>query len=175
MDAGRACQPPSILLTWGRGVGRKVDRPNTPQGRAPPAPNRLMVPWFDNEAITEPSISTRSLIKVLRRRYGNEANHGAKHLKLLQEGGPALILPGNRESLSPVVLTNTAHALGFSSARVMWQSWKRVIQCLARPGVGGSLRWRPIGLGSCGDRQLVPYTAAMRYDPRPFPEGPPRI
>jgi hypothetical protein len=79
-----------------------------------------IVPWFDNEAIAELSISTRSLIKALRRCYGYEEHHGAKHLKLVREGGPVLILPANREALSPVVLTNTAHALGFSSARTMW-------------------------------------------------------
>lgn len=85
-----------------------------------PAGTHPIVPWFDRDVIPELSVSSRAFVKALRRRYGYKEVHGAKHLKLLREGGPTLILPTNREALSPVVLTNTAHALGFGSARAMW-------------------------------------------------------
>jgi hypothetical protein len=67
-------------------------------------------------------VSSRKFIKLLPARFGYDQAHGAKHLKLVKAGMPTLILPANRESLSALVLTTTAHTLGFRSARELWDS-----------------------------------------------------
>lgn len=87
-----------------------------------PLGQRPLVPWFDRDAPAAVSVSTRRFIKLLSARFGYQQVNGAKHLKLVKTGMPTLILPANRDSLSPVVLSTMAHALGFRSARAMWDS-----------------------------------------------------
>lgn len=59
--------------------------------------------------------STRSVVAALMRQYGYTEAKGGKgsHVKLKAPGRPTVILPGGRKDLSPVVLRNTAIALGF--------------------------------------------------------------
>src|SRR5262249_34546238 len=59
--------------------------------------------------------STDDLIRALRSTYGYATVKGGRtsHVKLKASGRPTLILPGGRKDLSPIVLKNTAHALGF--------------------------------------------------------------
>jgi predicted RNA binding protein YcfA (HicA-like mRNA interferase family) len=61
-----------------------------------------------------PAVSTRAMIKGLRE-LGYEQTVGGKgsHVKLVAEGHPPLIIPGDRKDLSPVVLRNIAKALGY--------------------------------------------------------------
>ncbi len=87
-----------------------------------PLGERPLVPWFDRDTPAAVSVSTRRFTKLLSARFGYQQTNGAKHLKLVKTGMPTLVLPANRESLSPVVLSTTAHALGFRSAREMWDS-----------------------------------------------------
>jgi hypothetical protein len=70
-----------------------------------------------------PSVSTDALIKGLRH-LGYERKSGGKgsHVKLAADGRPILILPGNRKDLSPVVLRNTAKALGYRNPQDLVES-----------------------------------------------------
>lgn len=61
-----------------------------------------------------PAVSTKDLIKALRQ-LGYDRSTGGKgsHVKLVADGQPPLILPGDRKDLSPVVLRSIAKALGY--------------------------------------------------------------
>jgi predicted RNA binding protein YcfA (HicA-like mRNA interferase family) len=61
-----------------------------------------------------PAVSTKAMIKALRQLgYDRAAGGKGSHVKLVADGQPPLILPGDRKDLSPVVLRNAAKALGY--------------------------------------------------------------
>lgn len=64
-----------------------------------------------------PAVPTRAVTKALGR-IGYQPTAGGKgsHLKLVADGLPTLVLPGNEKDLSPVVLRSIAKALGFKNA-----------------------------------------------------------
>jgi len=80
-----------------------------------PIGTRPFVPWF-NRAPRPLSISTTKLASSLQQ-DGYTLLKGGKgsHLKLKAPGRPMIILPANREALSPNVLSTVAEALGLSS------------------------------------------------------------
>jgi hypothetical protein len=84
-----------------------------------------MVPWFGRDEIAPLSVSSRDLVKVLRARYGYDLVPGGKHQKLVKPGMPTIPIPSNREALSYPVLKSIANALGFGSARDMWETLSR--------------------------------------------------
>ena len=54
------------------------------------------------------------MIKALRQLgYDRSAGGKGSHVKLVADGQPPLILPGDRKDLSPVVLRSIAKALGY--------------------------------------------------------------
>ncbi len=61
-----------------------------------------------------PAVSSKAMIKALRQLgYDRSAGGKGSHVKLVADGQPPLILPGDRKDLSPVVLRSIAKALGY--------------------------------------------------------------
>lgn len=74
-----------------------------------------IIPWFDQQAAPL-SISTTAMIKLVAAQgYAIVPGGKGSHIKLRAEGRPMIILPGNRESLSPRVLAAVAAALNLPS------------------------------------------------------------
>lgn len=74
-----------------------------------------IVPWF-NSGVRPISVSTRKMLKLLTSAGFTEVGGGkGSHIKMRGHDGQMVIVPANREALSPSVLRNTAQALGFRS------------------------------------------------------------
>lgn len=82
-----------------------------------PVGTRPIIPWFSRSP-RPLSISTKSLVSALEADgYGIVRGAKGSHLKLRAKGRRTIILPANREALSPRVLSTTAEALGLHSIR----------------------------------------------------------
>jgi predicted RNA binding protein YcfA (HicA-like mRNA interferase family) len=61
-------------------------------------------------------MSSTAMVKlVMNQGYSIVPGGKGSHIKLRADGRPMIIIPTNRESLSPKVLANTATALGLPS------------------------------------------------------------
>ena len=78
-----------------------------------------IIPWF-GESAPRLSISTDALVKLaMSEGYAIVPGGKGSHINLHAAGRPMIILPANRESLSPKVLSSVATALGRPSIRAL--------------------------------------------------------
>jgi predicted RNA binding protein YcfA (HicA-like mRNA interferase family) len=77
-----------------------------------------LVPWFGG-ALALPSMSSEDVVKVVQGQGFGIVPRGGKgsHIKLRAAGKPMIIIPANREAVSPAVLRSVATALGVGSIR----------------------------------------------------------
>jgi hypothetical protein len=74
-----------------------------------------IIPWFGQPAAPL-SISTNAMVKLaIGQGYAIMPGGKGSHIKLRADGRPMIIIPANRESLSPRVLASVAAALSLSS------------------------------------------------------------
>lgn len=80
-----------------------------------PIGSEPIIPWFGESAAAW-SVSTRAMVKHVMG-HGYELVPGGKgsHIKLTASGKRMIIIPANRESLSPKVLSSVATVLGLPS------------------------------------------------------------
>jgi hypothetical protein len=80
-----------------------------------PLGSRPIVPWF-GESAAPLSVSTTAMVKVVMSQgYSIVPGGKGSHIKLRAPGRPMIIIPANRESLSPRVLGSVATALNLPS------------------------------------------------------------
>ncbi len=80
-----------------------------------PLGSRPIVPWF-SESAAPLSMSTTAMVKlVMSQGYSIVPGGKGSHIKLRADGRPMIIIPANRESLSPQVLASVAAALNLAS------------------------------------------------------------
>ena len=88
-----------------------------------PAGQKSVLPWIGHTPAF-PSVSTRKALRFLERQGWKIAACRGKgsHILMQIDGGPSLIIPANRESLSPGVLKTIASALGVRMAGLRFRA-----------------------------------------------------